>query len=359
MAEVQEREKDSVLSNWEKDLCSKKGFGRVYEQSQNRKKEGDMIDFIKLHKELDKDEVLFTDNLGWLKTDKKGCHYLLTGEFTHLNVRYDVDNSFVEISGSLMYYMQGHNFTFSRQAFIDAVKIIGNKLHLNLWDASVTELEFGIIMEIEEKPETYINSHHAKKEEKLTEDSKQRDNGHFKWWNDRNVSIKMYDARRNLMKKVPKQIRNGIEDFNPESKYLKFEVHYKQPHIVLNRGKDIKLNSLILPAWTDRLKEDLLLQYGRLLSISRLIPPQDKKEALTANWLLRGLIQSGLLQGKSPESTKRTLYEILKSYNVLNPDDRKARQRQFRKANRLIGYESYNLMDKIILAFSLHEQWYK
>lgn len=42
-----------------------------------------MIDFIKLHKELDKDEVLFTDNLEWLKTDKKGCHYLLTGEFKY------------------------------------------------------------------------------------------------------------------------------------------------------------------------------------------------------------------------------------------------------------------------------------
>lgn len=98
-----------------------------------------------------------------VENKQKGYHYLLTGEFTPLNVRYDVDNSFVEISGSLMYYMQGHNFTFSKQAFIDAVKKIGNKLHLNLWDASVIELEFGIIMEVEETPETYIKSHHSKR----------------------------------------------------------------------------------------------------------------------------------------------------------------------------------------------------
>ena len=258
-----------------------------------------------------------------------------------------------------MYYIQGHNFTFNRQSFIDAVKKIGDKLHLNLWDASVTELEFGIIMEIEETPETYINSHHAQKEEKLTEDSKQRDKGHFKWWKDKNVAIKMYDARRNLMKKVPKQTRSKIEGFNSKSKYLKLEIHYNHPHIVLNNGKDIKLSNLILSTWTDKLKEDLLLQYGRLISISRLVPPQNKKEIQTTNWILRGFIQNGLLQGKSPNSTKKTLYEILKSYNILTPDDRKARQRQFRKANELIEYETHDLTDKIIQAFSLHEQWYK
>lgn len=318
-----------------------------------------MIDFITIHKELNKNEVLYTNNLEWLKTDKKGYHYLLADEHTPLNVRYDIGNSFVEIKGSLMYYIQGHNFTFNRQSFIDAVKKIGDKLHLNLWDASVTELEFGIIMEIEETPETYINSHHAQKEEKLTEDSKQRDKGHFKWWKDKNVAIKMYDARRNLMKKVPKQTRNKIEGFNSKSKYLKLEIHYNHPHIVLNNGKDIKLSNLILSTWTDKLKEDLLLQYGRLISISRLVPPQNKKEIQTTNWILRGFIQNGLLQGKSPNSTKKTLYEILKSYNILTPDDRKARQRQFRKANELIEYETHDLTDKIIQAFSLHEQWYK
>ena len=320
-----------------------------------------MIDFMTLRKELNKNEVLFIQNLKWLKTNKKGYHYLLTGEFTPLNVRYDVDNSFVEISGSLMYYMQGHNFTFSKQAFIDAVKKIGNKLHLNLWDASVIELEFGIIMEVEETPETYIKSHHFKKKEKLVEDAKMRDSKYFKWWKDGNVSIKMYDARRNLMTKVSKQIRDEIEDFNHNSKYLKFEVHYNKPHIVLNHRKEVKLSTLIMPTWIDRLKEDLLLQYGRLETAIGLVPPKCKSDISTADWFLRGIIQNGLFQGKSPEYIKRMLYEILRSYQVLNLYDRKARQRQFLEANRLIEYESksYDLTDKIIQAFSLHELWYK
>lgn len=318
-----------------------------------------MIDFIRLRKELQDGEILCLDNLIDIeKYDARGKHYYIKNVFNHILLIHNANNGVIEISGSLLYYIQGHNFTFSMDKFIEAVNGIGEKLHLNIWNSTVERLEFGVIMEIDEEPSCYILRHHDKEGENLKEDGKLCDLKSFKWWCDSNVSIKMYDARKNAMNKVSSFIRNEIKEFNSKSQYLKFEVHYKKPYIVLNHGKDIKLSSIIMPEWIDRLKEDLLLQYGRLKYITGLKPPKCKKELSTADWFLRSTIMYGLDKGYKVEDIKKDMYGYLKSCDVINEDDRKARQQQFLNRIKLIEYNTESLTDKIINALILNEQCY-
>lgn len=315
-----------------------------------------MIDFIRLRKELQDGEIPCLDNLiDGKKYDFRGKYYYIEN-FTRMLLIYNADNAVIEISGSLPYYIQGHNITFSMDKFIEAVNNIGEKLHLDIWDSSVIELEFGVVLKVERSPKTYIMNHSYRKGEILEEDSKQRDKGKFKWWTDSKskIVIKMYDAASNLKKKSKINIKN-ITGINPESKYLKVEIHYNKPHIALNNGRDIKLSYLLLPSWIDRLKEDLLLQYGRLIGVTNLSPPTNKKEATTTSWAIRMVYKTGLANGKSLNSIKLEFYEELREYDVLNINDRKSRQAQFRNIYKKMRYESYDLTEKIIQALNKND----
>lgn len=301
-----------------------------------------MIDFIKL--------VIYPSKevcVEYVQIDRYGYYYQFPYEKVY--IRIDKENPRVEIRFSPMYCMQGHNVSFDRQVFIDSINLLSEALQIDLWQASVEILEFGVVMEVPQRPAEYIIRHHAKAEERLIENEKKNDKGCFRYWEDKDVSLKMYDVGKNLKNKVAKSIRNQIAGYNADLHYIKFEIHYKRPHRVLNNGHEILLTDLLTAQWESLLKEDLYIQYQRLYFTGGLLPPQSVKEISSIDLLLRKHISDGIAAGKSIAELKKEVYESFKYCSILSPEKRKSRQCQYRKAEKKLKLDKvgYDLTDYI------------
>lgn len=306
-----------------------------------------MIDFIRI--------VLYSPKRIYLKKLQKGRYgYLYQFPYKTINIVIDENNGRVELELSVMYCMQGHNFTFDRQLFMEGIRRLCEALHINLWRASVKELEFGAIMEVEETPSEYIKAHHDKPEQKLREDEKKADKNECRFWKDENSKLymKMYNVGRNLKQKTSTSIRSSIRNYDAASNYVKFEVHYNRPYSSLNRGKDILLYQLLTPSWADRLKEDLILQYQRLYAMRKPNPPKEKKDVRSSDLLYRLLLEYGSNLGKSQEEIRKEYNAAMRLCSLLSADDRKSRQVSFRNIERKIIFEEgknrYDLTEYII-----------
>jgi len=142
--------------------------------------------------------------------------------------------------------------------------------------------------------------------------------------------------------------------WNPDGYYLKVEVHYKQPHKLLNDGRVIKLSDIFLPKWEERLKQDLLVQYQRLQPIKAVELPTNKSELSSADIILRRLAKDKMNQGID---LKRTLYDdinFIPEY-LMSIKDKKARKRQIKKLLERIETapkSMYDLSDLLALALA-------
>ena len=111
-----------------------------------------MIDYIKATKHLQSKDNPFLGHCtfeagyssNWKRYYIQGCE--------KLNIWYNPSFSLLRLEGSIMYYWQGHNFTYNKRDFVSAIKQIGTTLHLNLWDAMIEIFEYGTILEVQTKP---------------------------------------------------------------------------------------------------------------------------------------------------------------------------------------------------------------
>ena len=309
-----------------------------------------MIDFIKATKILDKDtpflghcelEVTYNTS-GWEKYLLHGC--------SDIELRWNPQTKWIMLQGSIMYYCQGHNFTFDKRLFFEAIQHINNLTKVDWWSAIVEVLEFGVIMEVQEQPKEYIKNHYAPAREKLTMNEKPQDKGCLKWWKDSNVSLKMYDENRNIKMKQSKVMQETIEEagWNPCGKYLKWECHYIKPQ-VLNHGNGLKLCNLMNPKWECIFKEDLYLQYKRLIPMKGIIIPTDKKELSTPDILVLDEVQAAMALGETIEEVKKRKYDFINAL-PLKKGDKDARKRQVKSLFDKIEEESeskWDLSDKL------------
>lgn len=292
-----------------------------------------MIDYIKATKHLqDKDNPFLGHctfeakySSGWGKYYLQGCE--------KLSVWYNPSSLLLRLEGSIMYYWQGHNFTYSKRDFVSAIKQIGTILQVNLWDAIIEVFEYGAIMEVQSKPKDYIQHHTARPKEGLTIDERAKDKGNFRWYKDKNISLKMYDAGRNIKYKQGLQRKRIIEKsgWNPEGHYLKWEAHYLKPTI-LNNGKGIIMADLMNPNWESTFKEDLYLQYKRLIPMKSIMTPSRKNDLRTSDLLVLELVESNLNGGKTLQEVKKMLYARINSISdeILTKADKDSRKRQIK-----------------------------
>ena len=292
-----------------------------------------MIDFIDISKPnlLGKDTPFFgycqkvaeyTD--GFTKYRLQGCESI---EILHK------PNHFIRIRGSIMYYWQGHNFSFSHEAFVEAIHYIQGLIKVNLWQSDVIAFEYGVIMPVDKKPKDYIQNHKAKPSEKLSLTIHGKDKGNFARWKDRNVDLKMYDAGRNIKMKQGLNRMETIQNagWNPDGYYLKWEAHYLKPE-VMNHGKGVKLFQLIDQGWQEVFKADLYKQYKRLIPMSNIIDPTDKKNLSTQAIIAIVLAEQSLNNSKTLEEVKKMLYARINAFSndVLSKSDKDSRRRQIK-----------------------------
>lgn len=292
-----------------------------------------MIDFIKIIKPLcEGKDTPFFGNCQIVASYPHGCkRYRLEG-CERIDIYYN-PNAYIRISGSIMYYWQGHNFTYSHVDFVKAIDYIGRMLHIYLWDSIVEIFEYGVIVEVDEKPREYIKHHKAKPSEKLDQSIIGKDKGNFTRWKDSNVDLKMYDAGRNIKMKQSMSRKSIIQQagWNPECNYLKWEAHYIKPE-VLNEGKGMKLYNLVNPEWQNTFKEDLYLQYKRLIPMANIIEPKNKKDLSTASIIAMVLAEDNLNESRTLQEVKQMLYNRINSISddVLSKSDKDSRKRQIK-----------------------------
>lgn len=296
-----------------------------------------MIDYIDITKHLD-----YKDNINWGHL-KEEVRYIETNAIRYslngckmLEIWYYPISANLRLKGSIMYYYQGHNFIFEKRGFVEAIKHIGNLLHCNLWDADVEAFEFGAILEVSKKPKFYIQNHREKPKAKLLLNEIPKHKGTFRWWNDSLVKLKMYDAGKNIKIKQGLSMQQILqnEGWNPQGNYLKWEVHYKKPHLLFNNGKVIQLADLVNPRWEEIFKADLLAQYNRLTATKTLMPSSDRKDYSTTDVAIQELAELKINNGYTIKEIKKELYSRINSIpqDILSDSDKKARKREIKKA---------------------------
>ena len=260
---------------------------------------------------------------GWMKYYLNGCERLAIWLNPSLQM--------LRLEGSIPYYWQGNNFSFHHAAFRDAINHISSFLKVDWWKAELNAFEYGVIMEVQMKPKEYILHHSAKPSEHLQLTEKEKDKGNYRNWCDKAMKLKMYDAGRNILHKQGEDRKEIIQEagWKPEGDFLKWEAHYIKPEY-LNKGVALHLYDLMNPKWQDTFKEDLYLQYKRLLPMKSIILPLDKKDLSTADILALTFAEQSINDGKPLEDLKKILYARINSIpdEVLTKADKDARKRQ-------------------------------
>lgn len=291
-----------------------------------------MIDYIAVTKHFQNKDKPFLNNCQKKTSyEDTGCtKYILHG-CKDLKLYWYENSNTLKLQGSITYFIQGHNFTYSNSIFCEAIKTIENMLKCHLWDAYVDEFEFGKIIKVEYEPKEYITKHYSD-DKKLTMNEIGKDRGYLKWWEAQNLSLKMYDINRNIKKKQSNIGKQRLMDigWNPAEHYLKWEVHYKKPHLYFNNGIGIKLSDLVKPAFQTTISNDLIYQYSRLSTMKSIITPNNKKDLKTSDIILLELAESMINNNLSIRETKKKLYNRINniSKDILSDSDKKARKRQ-------------------------------
>lgn len=262
---------------------------------------------------------------GWSRYYLQGCE--------RLSVLINPYNQLAKIEGSIPYYWQGNNFSFNQDSLRDAINHLSSFLRLDLWKAELNAFEYGVIMEVQMKPKEYILHHSAKQSEHLHLEENEKYKGSYRNWSDKNLKLKMYDAGRNIDFKQGQERKAIIRQAGWEDvgEYLKWEAHYLRPES-LNRGVALHLFDLMNKDWQNTFKEDLYLQYKRLIPMKSIILPDSKKDLSTADILSITLAEQSLNEGKPLEALKKILYGRINSIpdEVLPKPDKDARKRQIK-----------------------------
>lgn len=294
-----------------------------------------MLDFISTDMEFECKDIKFLAHClkleaqyssGWKKYYLDGCEKMAIW----INPVYHL----LRIEGSVPYYWQGNNFSFTRKGFTEAIEYIIRLLGVNIWNSTLNAFEYGVIMEVKMPPKEYIMHHSSMPKEKLLMNEKPKDKGNFRTWEDRNVKLKMYNAGRNILMKQGENRKSIIRaaGWDDSKYYLKWEIHYLKPEC-LNHGNGLKLYNLVNPDWDNTFKEDLFTQYKRLSPMKGIINPTDKKELSTADILILAMVEESINEDRTLDELRKMLYDKVNSFpdEVLKKPDKDFRKMQIRK----------------------------
>lgn len=293
-----------------------------------------MIDYVKLVIYGCKDTINLS-SCQLYSTTKYKENYTISIGYEELKVHRKKRTDVIEIEGSLPYFYQGHNFTYSCEDYVNTITILQDLLEMELWEAVVDEFEYGCIFPVDEKPVSYIRNHHADVKAKMVENEKGEDNGSFKWWEDKGGSkkkarkLKLYDAGKNLKQKVQKEIRYTIAEFVPERQYLKYELKTEKPIKLF--GRVITAFDLQAAPFQNTLASKLKELYNEILIPMReLMQPNDKKQLSYSDIITLVYVQHLLNEGIAIKNAKENVYAFINQLSVLNKADKDSRKRTAR-----------------------------
>lgn len=285
------------------------------------------IDFIEATLFTGKDTPFFGCMKKIASYESGNVKYILNG-CEKIEVIFNEESGKLVLRGSIMYFMQGHNFTYSKKLFVEGVNYVGKLLHLNLWNMMINIFENGVVVKVKKNPKDYIQHHREGRGMQLYETPK--DAGNFRSFNDKYVERKFYNAGRNIMHKQGVTMKQVIEGagWNPDAHYIKWEMHYLKPECLLNDGKGLHLSDLVNPDWEKKFDADLYNQYCKIKPMKTIISPTDKADLHTLDFFAIELVETKMNEGKTLEEVRKILYDRINSSSVLSKADKDARKRQ-------------------------------
>lgn len=283
-----------------------------------------MYDYSEITKQLCKDKINLI-HLDWQGENKSGTFYSING-IHQMKVFHNEEANSLKITGSIPYFVNGHNFYTSNEDYFRGIQYMEDLLHVQLSNAIVDCFEFGKIVEVAFPAITVIMNHNAPKGMKPSYYS----NGRY--FEDSLHLIKFYNAKENIFRKLDSAMQKKIEGmgFDRKKEWVKVEVKHKKPHITLNKGLGVLVADLTNPYFQRKIEDNFLNQYNRLMITKTVKIPDSKKELSAGSIILMSLAEVALNMGKT---AKELIYGKLKEIpeSVLNSNDKKARQAQFRK----------------------------
>lgn len=288
------------------------------------------FDFLEASKSLGKDSLCLdyldheaSYSSGWQKFIYEGC------KAVEVWVNQEADK--VKVKGSIPYFIAGQNFKTSQDDFRRGIDYLSDILKLDLLQAEVNVFEYGTTLQVPFLPKEVFSSHIR------IQGMKTRSFDYGKYFDDRVLRIKLYDAGKNIKNKVTKDERQKLWancGYDPFQNYLKIENHYKKPLICFKRNL-LQVNDLLNPGFQTICKEDLLTKY-RSIKKANSIKINRKKQVTCATLPLIVLKEyESLLPCKAEDLIKQKI----KSFpsEILTKEDKKSRTRQIRANLKKIG----------------------
>lgn len=281
------------------------------------------FDFLEASKSLDKDKICL-DHLdheasyssGWQKFIYEGCKAI--------EIWMNPDTDKLKIKGSIPYFITGQNFKTSSEDFEQGIDHISEVLNLDIRQAEVNVFEFGTTLSIQ-FPAKEIFTSHIK-----IRGMRSRAFDHGKYFDDRVLRLKLYDAGKNIKNKLTKEERQKLSNYSgydPFQHYLKIENHYKKPQVCFKRSL-LLVDDLMKPEFQTICKEDLLKKYQSIMK-SNSFEIKSKKQVTSSTIPLLLLKE---FEGLLPCKAEDLIRQKIKSFpaEILSKEDKKSRVRQIR-----------------------------
>lgn len=289
-------------------------------------------DYLLMKKDL-KNDILCNRYLNYVKEENgigySKVHYTMYHENKELNVFYYPEYNKIEVAINIPYFLNGHNYSISLKQEKHVVEYISSVLGTNMFKADADQFEYSALFEI---PFNFkkIQYSHIRIKGMVTTSFE-----HGKYFSNRNVQHRIYDAQRNIKNKLTKQEREELAettDYNEDKYYLKIENRYKRPEIAL-KSRGILVENLFQEEFNQLCKNDLMEKYQSITKMGGV--DITSKKQLSSEGLY--MIALKRLEEISGINTEQYLKETIKSFShILSPDDRKARIKQVNKNSQKI-----------------------
>jgi hypothetical protein len=193
----------------------------------------------------------------------------LSFEHSPMKVSYNKEERILTIKGSLPYFIQGHNFWFDLEGARKAIELIEELLNVDLYDAEVKIMEYGVIVMPNFTIQEFINNHIQTRGYR-EEIYMGRGKNYVR--NDRAYTLKFYSLWANIdnsRNKVTPATRKMLVDSrcsrvnNP----MRYEIHGSPKKLL---GCRILVSEMLSKAFEDKCKHILLKKYMQIKKWERL-----------------------------------------------------------------------------------------
>jgi len=294
-----------------------------------------MYDYIEFSKYLSDDYY----------DDSRISHFNeLTDKYSSMRVSYNKDKKLLTVRGSLAYFIQGHNFWFDIKGIEKAINKLSELLCVDLYDAEVNIIEYGVIVKPDFSMEEFINNHlNTRGYEEITYGNR----GKNYVRKDKSYTLKFYSLWANIdngKNKVSGETRAMLKEscLGREHNPIRYEIH-GNPQKILGRGR-IFVSDLLSKEVEKQFQEVLLKKYRKI----------KKWEPLKIGKMRRCdslMVSLAVLS----EKDKRYQERILSMVDTLNvkEDAKLSRKTFFRNKFRQIPREkcSFSIENLIVEAF--------